>query len=104
MMNNITNAKFYCDRILNKLSEFDKEGYNVDVAIIDPPRKGAELQLLNYFQKSKIKKIIYVSCNPSTLAKNCNHLHKYYKVKYIQPVDMFPNTSNVETVVCLERI
>ena len=103
-MNNISNAKFYCDRILNKLSDFDKEGFNVDVAIIDPPRKGAELQLLNYFQKSNIKKIIYVSCNPSTLAKNCNHLHKYYKVKYIQPVDMFPNTSNVEAVVCLERI
>ena len=101
--NNITNTKFYCDNIINKLNEFDKEGFNIDVAIIDPPRKGAELQLINYFQKSQIKKIIYVSCNPSTLAKNINHLRNYYDIRYIQPLDMFPNTSNVECVVCLER-
>ena len=54
-------------------------------------------------QKSKIKKIIYVSCNPSTLAKNINHLQRNYKVSYIQPLDMFPNTANVETVVLLTK-
>lgn len=101
--NGITNAKFYCDNIIKKMNEFEKEGYKIDVAIIDPPRKGAELQLLNYFQKSNIERIIYVSCNPSTLAKNINHLKNYYDVKYIQPVDMFPNTSNVEAVVLLTK-
>ena len=56
-----------------------------------------------YLQKAKIKKIVYVSCNPATLAKNINHLQKQYKVENIQPLDMFPNTSNVETVVLLSR-
>ena len=101
--NNIDNSIFYCDKILTKLHEFEKEGFTPDVVIVDPPRKGLELQLINYFQKSNIKKIIYVSCNPSTLAKNINHLSNYYKINYIQPLDMFPQTSNVECVVCLER-
>lgn len=101
--NNITNTKFYCDNIIKKLKEFEEEGYNIDVAIVDPPRKGLELQLINYFQKCKIKNIVYVSCNPSTLAKNINHLRNYYDIKYVQPIDMFPQTSNVECVVCLER-
>ena len=101
--NNIDNSIFYCDKILTKLHEFEKEGFTPDVVIVDLPRKGLELQLINYFQKSNIKKIIYVSCNPSTLAKNINHLSNYYKINYIQPLDMFPQTSNVECVVCLER-
>ena len=101
--NNIDNSIFYCDKILTKVHEFEKEGFTPDVVIVDPPRKGLELQLINYFQKSNIKKIIYVSCNPSTLAKNINHLSNYYKINYIQPLDMFPQTSNVECVVCLER-
>lgn len=103
-LNGITNAKFYCEKILTKLAELKESNYKVDTVIIDPPRKGAELQLLNYFQKSSIKKIIYVSCNPSTLAKNINHIHNHYKIKYVQPLDMFPNTSNIECVVCLERV
>ena len=71
--------------------------------IVDPPRRGIDLQVLNYLQKSKIKKIIYVSCNPATLAKNINHLQKTYKIDFIQPLDMFPNTANVECVVSLSR-
>ena len=101
--NKIENSTFYCDKILTKLHDFEKEGFTPDVIIVDPPRKGLELQLINYFQKSNIDKIIYVSCNPSTLAKNINHLSNYYKINYIQPLDMFPQTSNVECVVCLER-
>ena len=54
-------------------------------------------------EKKKVKKIVYVSCNPATLAKNINHLQKDYVVKYVQPLDMFPNTANVECVVCLVR-
>ncbi len=51
------------------LKKFANEGYKADVLVVDPPRRGMELQVLNYLQKSKIKKIIYVSCNPATLAK-----------------------------------
>ena len=101
--NNIDNSIFYCDKILTKLHEFEKEGFTPDVVIVDPPRKGLELQLINYFQKSKIKKIIYFSFNHSTLAKNIYHLSNYYKLNYIKPLDIFTQTSNVECVVCLER-
>lgn len=101
--NGINNAQFYYGNILPNLEKFSNEGYKADVLVVDPPRRGMELQVLNYLQKSKIKKIIYVSCNPATLAKNINHLQRNYKVIYIQPVDMFPNTANVECVVCLER-
>ena len=101
--NGIDNAEFFCGNILPHLSKFESEGYKADVLIVDPPSRGMELLVLNYLQKSKIKKIIYVSCNPSTLAKNINHLQRNYKVSYIQPLDMFPNTANVETVVLLTK-
>ncbi len=101
--NGIDNAHFYCSNILPNLDDFSKEKYVPDVLVVDPPRKGMELRLINYIQKSKIKKIVYVSCNPSTLAKNINHLQRDYKVSYVQPLDMFPQTANVEAVVCLVR-
>lgn len=101
--NGITNAHFYCSNILPNLDDFNKEKYIPDVLVVDPPRKGMELRLINYIQKSKIKKIVYVSCNPSTLAKNINHLQRDYRVSYVQPLDMFPQTANVEAVVLLER-
>lgn len=101
--NGIENAKFYGGNILKLLDKFAKDGYKPDVVVVDPPRKGIELQLINFLQKAKVKKIIYVSCNPATLVKNMNHLQKEYVVRYMQPVDMFPQTSNVECVVCLER-
>lgn len=101
--NEIENCSFWSDKIITKLHDFEKDEQTFDVAIVDPPRKGLELQLINYFQKSNINKIIYVSCNPSTLAKNINHIKNYYEIKYVQPLDMFPQTANVECVVCLER-
>ncbi len=102
-INNINNIKFYSGNILPHLYQFEKEGFTPDIVIVDPPRKGLELNIINYFQKKKPKKIVYVSCNPSTLAKNINHLQKDYVVKYVQPIDMFPNTSGVESVCLLIR-
>ena len=102
-INNIKNAKFYNGNILPHLNQFKEEGFTPDIVVVDPPRKGLELNIINYFKKNKVKKIIYVSCNPATLAKNINHLQKEYIVRFIQPVDMFPQTANVECVVCLER-
>ena len=100
-LNGIDNARFYKGNILPHLHDFKKEGFVPDVLVVDPPRKGLELSLINYLQESNIKKIIYVSCNVATLAKNINHLKKYYNVEYIQPIDMFPQTSHVETVCLL---
>lgn len=102
-MNGIGNAKFYAGEILPFLHKFEKEGFIPDVLIVDPPRRGMELSLLNYLQKSKIKKIIYVSCNPSTLTKNLDHLSRSYEIKSVVPVDLFPNTPHVETVVLITR-
>ncbi|MBO4667308.1 MAG: 23S rRNA (uracil(1939)-C(5))-methyltransferase RlmD [Bacilli bacterium] len=102
-INNINNAFFYSGNILKILDKFKEEKYEFDVVVVDPPRKGVELQLLNYLKKSKIKKIVYVSCNPATLVKNLNHLQKDYNVKYVQPIDVFSQTSNIEAVVCLTK-
>ncbi|MFA7010830.1 MAG: 23S rRNA (uracil-5-)-methyltransferase RumA, partial [Bacilli bacterium] len=102
-LNNINNAKFYHGNILPHLQDFEKENFNPDVLVIDPPRRGIELNVITYLQKSKIRKIIYVSCNPATLVKNLSHLQKTYIVRSVTPVDMFPNTANVECVVYLER-
>lgn len=103
LLNNVKNAKFYSGSMLTYLSKWEKEGFIPDVLVVDPPRTGMELKLLNYLQTNPVKKIIYVSCNPSTLAKNCNHLQKKYHILGIQPLDMFPNTANIETIVVLER-
>ena len=83
--------------------QFADKGWEPDVLIVDPPRTGMDINLLHYLQKNPVKKIIYVSCNPATLAKNCNHLSAKYHILQIQPLDMFPQTSAVETVVVLER-
>lgn len=100
-MNGIKNASFYYGNILPHLNDFYEEGFIPDVLVIDPPRRGIELNILNYIQKAKIKKIIYVSCNPATLAKNINHLQRTYDVKYVQPLDLFPNTSHIESVALM---
>ena len=101
--NGLNNAKFYAGNILKQLDKLEKEGFKPDVVIVDPPRRGVELQVINYLQKHKVKKIIYVSCNPATLVKNLNHLQKEYHIHYIQPIDMFPQTSNIESVVLLSH-
>lgn len=101
--NKVNNAKFYTGSILNYIDKWEKEGFVPDVLVVDPPRTGMELKLINYLQTHPVKKIIYVSCNPSTLAKNCNHLHKKYHILSIQPLDMFPQTANIESIVLLER-
>lgn len=102
-LNDVDNARFYSGSILQYISKWEKEGFVPDVLVVDPPRTGMELKLLNYLQQNPVKKIVYVSCNPATLAKNCNHLQKKYHILAIQPLDMFPNTANVETVVLLSH-
>ena len=96
--NNINNIKFYCDDAGKFISNYDGK---IDVVIMDPPRKGSDKKFLDTLINNKIKKIIYVSCDPETLARDINYLSKYYDVKYVQPVDMFPMTCHVETVVSL---
>lgn len=74
-----------------------------DLMVFDPPRTGLGKAFTDFLIKYKPKKLIYVSCNPSTLAKDLNELLKVYDVKNITPIDMFPHTSHVESITVLER-
>ncbi|MGT2666855.1 23S rRNA (uracil(1939)-C(5))-methyltransferase RlmD [Streptococcus rifensis] len=80
-----------------------KEGYRATSLIVDPPRTGIDDKLLETLLKFKPEKMVYVSCNVSTLAKDLAKLVKAYEVKYIQSVDMFPHTARTEAVVKLVR-
>lgn len=85
--------------ILKKISKQEK----IDVLVVDPPRSGLSDQMLDAILSADIKKIIYVSCNPSTLGKNLNVLLPKYKVLEIQPYDMFTHTPLIEAVVSLQQ-
>lgn len=99
-INKIKNAEFICGDAAEKLVQFSKKG-NVDVLIVDPPRSGLDDAMIDCILKSKIKKVIYVSCNPATLGKNLSLLNSRYEVKKVVPVDMFSQTAHVESVVLL---
>ncbi|MBF0787334.1 MULTISPECIES: 23S rRNA (uracil(1939)-C(5))-methyltransferase RlmD [unclassified Streptococcus] len=80
-----------------------KEGYRADALVVDPPRTGLDERLLATIVRYQPAKMVYVSCNVSTLARDLVQLAKVYKVDYIQSVDMFPHTARTECVVKLQR-
>ena len=96
--NNINNIEFVCADAGEYIS---KSNDDIDVLIMDPPRSGSDETFLSTIMNKKIKKIIYISCNPETLARDIAYLSSMYEVKYVQPVDMFPMTAHCETVVSL---
>jgi tRNA (uracil-5-)-methyltransferase len=98
----IKHAQYVTGKAEEWLPKWVKEGWKPDVVVVDPPRTGCDQQLLQTILKVKPKKLVYVSCNPSTLAKDIQTLSPSYNVKYIQPVDMFPQTAHVEVVTDLE--
>ena len=102
-MNYISNASFYTGDASKIITDMINKGKSFDVAIVDPPRTGLDDKLLYTLHESNIKRIIYVSCNPSTLAKNIAKLSEKYKINQIIPLDLFPYTSHVETICLLNR-
>ena len=96
--NNVSNIDFVCADAGEYISKSDED---IDVLIMDPPRSGSDETFLSTVMNKKIKKIIYISCNPETLARDIAYLSPLYKVDYVQPVDMFPMTAHVETIVGL---
>ena len=99
-INKINNCRFNIGKVERLLSEL-KEG---DVLILDPPRGGCEEKVLRTIAKSKFRKIIYISCNPATLARDLAYLSiNGFKVDIVQPVDMFPHSFHIETVSRLVR-
>lgn len=100
----IEHAKYFTGKAEKLLPKWVNEGFKPDVIVVDPPRTGCDRELLQTILKVKPRTVVYVSCNPSTLAKDINVMSSQYRVEYVQPVDIFPQTSHVETVVKLVRV
>lgn len=104
-LNNAENINFFCDDAGEFMVKAADNGEKFDVVIMDPPRAGASLPFLRSLVTLAPQKVVYISCNPETQARDLSFLtRKGYKVKRIQPVDMFPHTEHVETVVLLVKV
>ncbi len=101
-INNINNAEFINEDCTSYLVN-NKDNVKYDVVFMDPPRKGSTPEFLNALIDIKPRKIVYISCNPVTLARDLKFLLNDYNVIKVVPVDMFPHTSHVETIVLLQR-
>lgn len=104
-INNVKNAQFYVGKSEEIIPQLIKDGIIPDVIVVDPPRKGCDSKLLDALGKAKPRRIVYVSCDPSTLARDLKYLESHgYKTQEIQPVDMFPMTKHIENVAFLTKL
>jgi len=102
--NGIANAEYICGRAEDVLSDKAQGGLKPDVILMDPPRKGCDAKFLEAAAASGAQRLVYVSCNPATLARDIKILmEKGYELKKVQPVDMFPQTADVECVALMSR-
>ncbi len=107
--NGIKNASFFCGDAgdpngLLRRAEQERGELSDAVVVIDPPRKGTTRELIEGLAERNIRRVVYVSCNPDTLARDCAVFAEYgYEIGVVTPVDLFPRTGHVESVVCLER-
>ncbi|MBR0204652.1 MAG: class I SAM-dependent RNA methyltransferase, partial [Synergistaceae bacterium] len=98
--NNFTNVNALCGRSEEIIGDLRDSSF--DAVVLDPPRDGCERRVLDAINNFGIRKIIYVSCNPATLARDCKILSSYgYRLESIRAFDMFPQTAHVETVCLL---
>lgn len=103
--NGISNARFIVDDASKWLKSAQKEGQKCDVLFLDPPRAGSSEEFLAAAGRMEPEVIVYISCNPETLARDLRYIVRFlpYKVLGIQPVDLFPGSESIETVVLLSR-
>ena len=108
-LNGVQNAQFYCGdaaeaALLLAAAEQARGTLHPDVVVLDPPRKGCDRGLLEFLAARRVPRIVYVSCGPDTLARDCAILRELgYEIGTVTPVDLFPRTGHVESVVCLTR-
>ena len=103
--NGIKNVRFFCDDAGEFMLGMAQDGERADIVFMDPPRAGSDECFLSSLVTLAPKKIVYISCNPETQQRDLRFLTKRgYKVEKIQPVDMFPHTNHVETVVLLSQL
>ena len=99
--NGVSNAAFLCGAVEEVLPRL---GQPVDALVLDPPRKGCDARALDAIAQSGAGRVVYVSCNPATLARDCARLAAHgFRLAAATPVDMFPHTGHVETVALLDR-
>lgn len=102
--NGITNARFICADAAKAAEQLKEEGITPDVVIVDPPRKGCDASLIDTLVDMSPRRIVYVSCDPATAARDAKLLcEKGYSLISVQPYDMFPRTAHVESVVLMSR-
>ncbi|WP_343059878.1 23S rRNA (uracil(1939)-C(5))-methyltransferase RlmD [Saccharibacillus deserti] len=103
-INGITNAEFEVGASEDVIPRWREQGITPDVIVVDPPRKGCDIRLLETIIEMKPERVVYVSCNPATLARDLRVLEDGgFKTVKVQPVDMFPQTVHVEAVALLTR-
>ena len=104
VINGIVNAEFVCGKAEEELPKLLAQGVQADVVILDPPRAGCDPVLLDAVAQASPKRIVYVSCDPATLARDVKILGEMgYEFKEAQPVDMFPMTGHVEAIILMTR-
>ena len=104
LKHDMKNADFFCGAAEDVVPELLEKGTKPDVVILDPPRKGSDEKTLSAIVKASPERIVYVSCNPATLARDVKFLEENgYKLKTATPVDMFPNTEHIECASLLEK-
>jgi len=103
--NNVDNTEFIVGEAEKVIPKLISQGVRADVVVVDPPRKGCDKTLLEAISHMGPKTIVYVSCDPGTLARDLGILDELgYKTLEIQPVDMFPQTAHVETICRLIKV
>lgn len=103
-LNGLDNTEFYAGKAEEVVPEMYKQGKRADVMVVDPPRKGCDEKVLDTIVSMQPERVVYVSCNPSTLARDLAYLdERGYKCDEVQPVDMFPHSVHVENVALLTK-
>ena len=104
-INGITNTHYVCDSAENAMANWSKQDIKPDVILVDPPRKGLTESFIESSVSMEPKKIIYISCNPATMARDIKLYQELgYKLKKVQPVDLFPQTHHVEVITLLSKL
>jgi len=102
--NDVKNAEFFCADAAQAAKKFAEEGIRPDVIVVDPPRKGLDTQVIDAMVTMSPDRIVYVSCDPATLARDLKRLEELgYKTQEAEALDMFPRCHHVETVILLSR-
>ena len=103
--NGVDNIRFYCNDASRFLLNMSAQGEKADVVLMDPPRSGSTEEFMDSIAKMGALRVVYVSCNPETLARDLKYMKRLgYKAEEAWPVDLFPWTGHVETVCLLSRM